>query len=359
MARLRQAQGDVVAAVGLLEEAERVYVGDFSPNVQPIAATRARVLAAAGEVAEALAWARRRGLAATDELSYLREYEHLTLARVLYADHAASGRTTSLAEAAGLLDRLLPPAEAGGRLGVVIEMLVLQALVRAAAGEQEPALESLERAARLAEPEGYVRVFTGEAAPMLDLLKALGRRNRQWGFVTPAARSHDLPCTDGRRPGRLATQPNRRESSRGSRSRQPRPAWAHRPVERSRARRAAVSRLRPRRPGHRPRARGVAEHRAHPHPAHLHQARRHQPPRRRPAGPPTEPPPHPRPGPEPHARQWGRASSTGRDEARKFISPLITGDDVRSSPPLLACQHQHGAPQNRPTAWHAKREEQP
>ena len=43
MARLREAQGDVAAALGLLEEAERVYVGDFSPNVRPIAAIRARV----------------------------------------------------------------------------------------------------------------------------------------------------------------------------------------------------------------------------------------------------------------------------------------------------------------------------
>ena len=35
MARLREAEGDDAAALGLLEEAERVYVGDFSPNVQP------------------------------------------------------------------------------------------------------------------------------------------------------------------------------------------------------------------------------------------------------------------------------------------------------------------------------------
>ena len=54
MALLREAEGDIATAVDLLEEAERVYVGDFSPNVQPVAATRARVLAAAGEVARRL-----------------------------------------------------------------------------------------------------------------------------------------------------------------------------------------------------------------------------------------------------------------------------------------------------------------
>ena len=111
MALLREAEGEVAAALGLLEEAERVYVGDFSPNVQPVAATRARVLAAAGEVAEALAWARRRGVSATDDVSYAREYEHLSLAHVLYADHVTSARATSLADAAALLDRLVSAAE--------------------------------------------------------------------------------------------------------------------------------------------------------------------------------------------------------------------------------------------------------
>ena len=41
------------AALELLDEAERVYVGDYSPNVQPVHATRARVLAARGDVADA------------------------------------------------------------------------------------------------------------------------------------------------------------------------------------------------------------------------------------------------------------------------------------------------------------------
>ena len=47
------------------------------------------------------------GSATTDELTYLREYEHVTLARVLLAEHAASGSPAALAAAAALLDRLL------------------------------------------------------------------------------------------------------------------------------------------------------------------------------------------------------------------------------------------------------------
>ena len=47
-AGLLQAEGDLAGAVALLDEAERVYVGDFSPNVRPVPAQRARVLRRAG-----------------------------------------------------------------------------------------------------------------------------------------------------------------------------------------------------------------------------------------------------------------------------------------------------------------------
>src|SRR5437868_3588590 len=77
MARVREAEGDAGAAVDLLDEAERVYVGDFFPNVRPVAAVRARSHLLRGDLGEALAWARERGLSAHDDLSYLREFEHV------------------------------------------------------------------------------------------------------------------------------------------------------------------------------------------------------------------------------------------------------------------------------------------
>ena len=157
MALLREAQGDVESAVGLLDEAIRVYVGDYSPDVQPVAATRARVLAANGRADEALDWARRQGLSATDELSYLREYEHLTLARILLTVGATH-------DALDLLDRLLVAAEDGGRTGTVIEILAVQALAR-----RDTTL--LERAVGLAAKDGWIQVFAGEGAPMRELFE--------------------------------------------------------------------------------------------------------------------------------------------------------------------------------------------
>ena len=85
MARIREAQGDLDGALDLLNEAERLYMGDFFPNVRPIAALRTRVWVAQGRLGEALDWAREQGLSVSDDLSYLREFEHITLARVLLA----------------------------------------------------------------------------------------------------------------------------------------------------------------------------------------------------------------------------------------------------------------------------------
>ena len=65
---------------------------------------------------EALVWARERGLSAHDDLSYLREFEHITLARVLLARYKSDREGRSINEARGLLKRLLQAAEAGGRM---------------------------------------------------------------------------------------------------------------------------------------------------------------------------------------------------------------------------------------------------
>jgi LuxR family maltose regulon positive regulatory protein len=176
MARIREAQGDLDDALDLLEEAERLYVSDFFPNVRPIAALKARMRVAQGRLDEALGWAREQGLSAHDDLSYLREFEHITLARVLLARYKSDREERSIHEAMGLLGRLLTAAEEGGRTGSVIEILVLQALAHEAQGESPSALVPLERALTLAEPEGYVRVFVDEGLPMAQLLSEAAAR---------------------------------------------------------------------------------------------------------------------------------------------------------------------------------------
>jgi LuxR family maltose regulon positive regulatory protein len=183
MARIREAEGDLDGALDLLNEAERLYVGDFFPNVRPVPALRARVRIARGELGEALGWARERGLSADDDLSYLRECEHITLARVLLARYTAERAERSVQEATRLLERLLRAADEGQRTGSVIEILVLQALARQARGDIPAALASLRRALTLAEPEGYARIFADEGPPMASLLRAAAKQGIAPSYV--------------------------------------------------------------------------------------------------------------------------------------------------------------------------------
>ena len=183
MARLREAEGDLGGALDLLNDAERLYTGDFFPNVRPVPALRARVWIAQGELGEALSWARERGLSVDDDLSYLREFEHITLARVLLGRYQDERAEPSIHEAGRLLERLLRAAEEGGRTGRVLEILVLQALAHQARGDIPAALAALHRALTLAEPEGYVRVFVDEGPPMASLLRATAKQGIARDYV--------------------------------------------------------------------------------------------------------------------------------------------------------------------------------
>src|SRR5690242_10254755 len=175
MARIRQAEGDLGGALDLLNEAERLYVGDFFPNVRPVPALKARLRVAQGELGEGLGWARERGLSVDDDLSYLREFEHITLARVLLARYTAERAERPVQELTRLLECLLRAAEEGRRTGSVIEILVLQALTHQARDDIPAALASLRRALTLAEPESYVRIFADEGPPMASLLRAAAK----------------------------------------------------------------------------------------------------------------------------------------------------------------------------------------
>ena len=175
-ARLRVAEGDLEGALGLLDEAERLFVRSPLPDVRPIAAQRARIRTAQGRVAEALEWARACGLSVDDDLSYLREFEHLTLARALIAQYEGEKVAGAIHAAVALLDRLLHAAETGGRRGSAIEIQVLQARAHQARGDTVAALAPLERALPLAETEGYVRVFVEQGPPLVRLLQLAAAR---------------------------------------------------------------------------------------------------------------------------------------------------------------------------------------
>jgi LuxR family maltose regulon positive regulatory protein len=113
------ARSDHERALALLDTAESSYRPGFYPDVRPIAAVRARVWISAGDLESATDWATGSGVSTTDEPSYLREYEHLTLARLLLA---RAGPTGAVDDAAHLLRRLETAAAASGREGSLGEI---------------------------------------------------------------------------------------------------------------------------------------------------------------------------------------------------------------------------------------------
>jgi hypothetical protein len=84
-AGIRHAEGDVERALELLDDAEVVFFSDFSPDVRPIPAMKARLWIAQGELALARGCAGAHGVSVGDEISYVREFEHATLARLIHS----------------------------------------------------------------------------------------------------------------------------------------------------------------------------------------------------------------------------------------------------------------------------------
>jgi ATP/maltotriose-dependent transcriptional regulator MalT len=177
---IRQAQGDPAGALHAMGEAERIKLSSAVVDLfNPVPALRARLALAHGEVTEAVRWAQDSGLDPDDPLSYPREREYIMLVRVLVA-------TGERGRALGLLERLRSLAVAQGRVGSIIQVLVLQAVALESSGDERAALAALAEALALAAPEGYLRVFVDEGPALAALLRRL--------VTTPAkARAVQVP----------------------------------------------------------------------------------------------------------------------------------------------------------------------
>ncbi len=169
-ARMKQVTGDFASALELLNEAERLYYATPVPNPRPIAAARACVWIEQGQIDKALSWAHERGLSFNSEISYLNEFELITLARIHITQYEHNRVQQSVDEVASLLGRLHDAAETNQRMGSVIEISILQARLYWVQGDRDIALTMLQRALQLAEPEGYVRVFVDEGMSMKAML---------------------------------------------------------------------------------------------------------------------------------------------------------------------------------------------
>ncbi len=171
LAFVKQALGDADGARAIMQQVvqitERQNLSQY--RGAQVEASWAWLSLMQGDEADVLRWLQRCGLSLDREVTHLREREYLMLVRVLITLHR-------LDEAKQWLANLLQLAEAQGRTGSVIEILILQAEALHASGEVKQAIERLSRALTLAEPEGYIRLFVDEGAPLAHLLVQMRRR---------------------------------------------------------------------------------------------------------------------------------------------------------------------------------------
>lgn len=179
LVRIRRAQGDLDGAWEAMREAEQLAREHSLPAgaISLVKAFPVRLWLAQGNLPAAFHWVQETGITIDDPVPFLREPEYLTLLRVLLAQGEQDA-------ALMLLERMLRMAEAAGRTGRGIELLAFQALAYHGKEEIPQALDALERALSLAQPEGYVRVFLDRGPPMAELLRHAGSRGLTPPYVS-------------------------------------------------------------------------------------------------------------------------------------------------------------------------------
>lgn len=159
LAQVKQAQGDTEAALEMLEQAERaVYqYQQRSWIIAIMVAQQVRLALMQGNLDAISRWRQQAGQ------DYVVTFEEVTTARIALA-------LGQLDEALLLLERQAELAASSGRMGTWLEIRLLEALVYQQQRETARAIQALEEALPLAEPEGYLRLFLDEGPPMQALL---------------------------------------------------------------------------------------------------------------------------------------------------------------------------------------------
>ncbi|WP_019636490.1 LuxR C-terminal-related transcriptional regulator [Paenibacillus fonticola] len=165
LAHISAVKGDMKTAQVMMHKITQQSALQASPQltgkVAWFSALQGRVL---GKERLVRQWLRTSDLRAEDEipLSMIKEYD------LLACFLAEQGKTD---EAVALLERLLFIASEAGRHSDKIRFLVHKSMVLSFRGELVHSMDVLEEALALAWPEGYIRTFVDEGAPLGQLLE--------------------------------------------------------------------------------------------------------------------------------------------------------------------------------------------
>ena len=170
---LKLAQGKREEALRLADECLRrveAYPLPYVPSM--VKANLIRFWIRVGDQDRIEEWLCNCGLTPDDSIRCIHEAEYITLAKVLIW----MGQTEDAIKVLARIDDL---AHSQGRNGKRLQVLALQAVALKQSKALDPALKALETSLRLAQPEGYVRLYVEEGEPMEDLLQ-LGAARGIW-----------------------------------------------------------------------------------------------------------------------------------------------------------------------------------
>ncbi|MEJ2353288.1 MAG: LuxR C-terminal-related transcriptional regulator [Anaerolineales bacterium] len=165
LTRVLFSKGDMAGAEEIVQKMDKVARESLVPTwiMNLNAAWQSRIWLAQDKLEAAAQWVRERGLELDKAPTHVSAFEYIAFARILIAQ----GRWD---ETTKLLQRMLEAAKVGGNTTRVIEIMMLQALAFQSGGDTTRAMDALERALTLAEPEGFIRIFVDEGPPMARLL---------------------------------------------------------------------------------------------------------------------------------------------------------------------------------------------
>ena len=191
LALLANAQGSTADAHELMQQAaDIVRKDDMKLMYVSLGAWRAWFWLQHGEADRAVQWASDMEPTIAEPLNPALEYDYIMSARI----YLSQGRVN---EARALLARLFVAARDAQRMGRVLEISILQALAEKALGRTNEAMEILAHALSLAAPEGYVRTFIDEGAPMAALLNEAQTRGIAVDYVTKLIDAFDRNVRKG------------------------------------------------------------------------------------------------------------------------------------------------------------------
>jgi LuxR family maltose regulon positive regulatory protein len=178
MIRLLISKGDLQSAEKYLRLSDSLIGQHEIPAkfVTGTAGLKILILISQGKLAEAEHDLLMRGVILEGEIRYPNHFLYLCLTRLLLAKG-------NLSEAEMILDRLFQACQSSEQVVYLITVYKIRSLLCMARGEMPLAVESLEKALELAEPEGFIQTFLDEGRPMSRLFHEYIRRKGKSAFA--------------------------------------------------------------------------------------------------------------------------------------------------------------------------------